>query len=57
MTGPFNQFLVPVGDIEKLANAMQSALENYPEIDQLDMDRFASDNVAERYLALITNDS
>lgn len=55
MTGPFRQFLVPVGDIDKLADAMRSALENYPDFDELDMQRFDSDKVAERYLALVND--
>lgn len=57
MTGPFRQYLVPVGDIRKLAEAMQLALDAYPDINQLDMTRFAAGHVADRYLALIEEDS
>ena len=53
MTGPFKEFLVPVGDVDKLATAMQSALEQYPDISQLEMERFSADSVASRYLELI----
>jgi glycosyltransferase involved in cell wall biosynthesis len=57
MTGPFRQFLVPVGDIDRLAHAMQSALQAYPDISQLTMDRFSGEQVADRYLALIEANS
>jgi len=53
MTDAFRQFLVPVGNIKQLTEAMNSALESYPDISQLDMDRFAGEQVADRYLALI----
>lgn len=56
LTGPFQQFLVAVGDIEGLTRAIKSALETYPDISQLEMNRFAGEQVADRYLALIEKD-
>lgn len=53
MIGAFRPFLVPIGDIEQLTAAMQSALAAYPDISQLKLDRFAGEQVADRYLALI----
>ena len=49
--------LVPVGEIDRFANAMHSALQAYPDISQLAMDRFSGEQVADRYLALIEADS
>lgn len=57
MSGPFRQYLVPVGEIDRFANAMHSALQAYPDISQLAMDRFSGEQVADRYLALIEADS
>lgn len=57
MTGPLSDFLVPVGNIDRLAGAMLAALESYPDISQLNMDRFDGERVASRYLELMKTDA
>jgi glycosyltransferase involved in cell wall biosynthesis len=53
LIGPFSRYLIPVGDVEKLSQVMQSALIEYPDIKQLNLDRFSGENVANRFLDLI----
>jgi glycosyltransferase involved in cell wall biosynthesis len=53
MTGELRQYLIPVGDINGLTKAMQSALGGYPEFSNLNLERFSSKQVALRYLELI----
>ncbi|WP_455199149.1 glycosyltransferase [Kaarinaea lacus] len=57
MTGPLADFLVPVGDVEGLATAMTAALESYPDLSQLNLDRFDGEQVASRYLDLMETDT
>lgn len=53
LTGPFKEYLVPVGDIAALKDTMQHALRHYPDMKHLNLGRFSADHVAERYLNLI----
>jgi len=44
--------LVPVGNRAELTRAIDQALENYPDLDLLDIDRFDAKSVAKKYIEL-----
>lgn len=50
LTGPFAEFLSPVGDVKGLANNIRKALEHYPSIDDQFLSRFRNDYAIQRYL-------
>jgi len=52
LTGVFSDYLVPVGNRAELTRAIDQALENYPDLDLLDIDRFDAKSVAKKYIEL-----
>lgn len=52
LTGELSRFLVPVGNINGMAKAMEEALTDYPDIRTLDMSRFSASSVADQYIAM-----
>ena len=53
LVGEFSGYLVPVGDVERLAEGIDAALVYYPSINNLDLSRFTVDSVVEKYMALL----
>lgn len=52
LTGELSRFLVPVGDVNALSHAMRQALEHYPPLEDLDLSRFESREVANAFSRL-----
>lgn len=52
LTGKLKEFLSPVGDIDALANNIQKALNNYPEIDTNSLEKFKAEYSVNQYLKL-----
>ena len=57
LTGQFERFLVPVGGVAAMADAINRALENYPEIPDDFVARFDGDYIAEQYVGLIPDEN
>jgi glycosyltransferase involved in cell wall biosynthesis len=53
LTGKLSQFLVPVGDIDALANKIKCALTNYPEIKEEYFKKFEQLEVCKQYLKFL----
>jgi glycosyltransferase involved in cell wall biosynthesis len=51
LEGEFSNYLVPVGNIDKMQQAMDLALHYFPDYAQLNLQRFQASNVAKRYLS------
>lgn len=50
LTGEFNPYLVPVGNVPALQEAMDLALTEFPDYSSLNLERFEARYVAKRYL-------
>ncbi|MBU2038709.1 MAG: glycosyltransferase, partial [Gammaproteobacteria bacterium] len=57
LTGDLQPYLVPVGDVAGLSQAMSRALNQYPELSSLDVSRYAVESVANQYLKLVFSGS
>ncbi|UXD86142.1 glycosyltransferase [Thalassolituus hydrocarboniclasticus] len=57
LTGDLQPYLVPVGDVAGLCQAMSRALNQYPELSSLDVSRYAVESVANQYLKLVFSSS
>ena len=55
LQGKLSRFLVPLNDVKSLADAMSVALENYPEIDQVLLNKFSVQSVCDKYLKIIND--
>ena len=52
LTEPFSEFLVPVGDITAISQAMEKALESFPDLNHFQKNNFDSKLVAKQYIEL-----
>ena len=53
LTGILKEFLVPPGDVNALALKIQQALQQYPDIEEIDMAWLRDDVIAKQYIALL----
>ena len=53
LTGVLKEFLVPPGDVNALALKIRQALQQYPDMEEIDMTWLRNDVIAKQYMSLI----